>query len=463
MIRLLIAAPASGSGKTVVTCALLTALQKRGLNPCAFKCGPDYIDPMFHRSVPGVESRNLDLFLSDADKVRALFARSIRGRGAAVCESAMGFYDGLGGTTDAVSAWRVADTLNLPVLLTVRAEGAGLSLAAVIRGMRDFRKHSRIAGVILNDCPPALCRTLAPTLERETGVPILGCLPRIPEAELESRHLGLHTAAEIRNLRERFQILAETLENCADMPRLLSIYDDGAEAEASAPETRKPSDVRIAVARDEAFSFAYAETLETLEFCGAELVFFSPLRESSPPDGVSGLYLPGGYPELYAEALSENTSMRESVAAAVRDGTPTVAECGGFLYLGKALRDADGRTFPMTGVLSGEGFSRGKLVRFGYGTLSADADSLLFRAGESVPVHEFHHWDSTENGNALQMTKPVTGRSWRCGFVTESLYAGFPHLYFAGRPELAERFVNAARRYAGKGLNRNPRKRHAVE
>ncbi len=174
MIRLLVAAPASGHGKTVVTCALLAALRTRGLNPRPFKCGPDYIDPMLLRAASGAECRNLDLFLSDAERARELFARSVQGRGAAVCEGAMGFYDGLGGVTDAASAWRVAQALDLPVLLTVRAKGAALSLAALIRGMRDFRPNSRIVAVLLNDCPSALCRTLAPALERETGLPVIG-------------------------------------------------------------------------------------------------------------------------------------------------------------------------------------------------------------------------------------------------------------------------------------------------
>lgn len=446
MIRVLVAAPASGSGKTVVTCALLAAFRRRGLNPCAFKCGCDYIDPMFHRSALGAESHNLDLFLSDAERARELFARAARGHGAAVCESAMGFYDGLGGLTDAASAWETARALGLPVLLVVRARGAALSLAAVVRGMRGFRPDSHIVGVLLNDCPPALFRTLSVTLERETGLPVLGCLPRMPEAELPSRHLGLYTAAEITGLQKRFGVLADALETNVDIERLLNLYG-AAEPETCPRRECQASGVRIAVARDGAFCFLYAETLETLEACGAEIVFFSPTRDAALPENIGGLYLPGGYPELYAQGLSGNVPMRRAIADTVRGGLPTVAECGGFLYLCQTLRDAHGVPYPMAGVLPGDGFPCGKLVRFGYATVYADTDSLLFRAGEAFPVHEFHHWDSTENGRALRVEKPVTGRRWRCGFVSDTLYAGFPHLYFYGRPELAERFVGAARRY----------------
>ena len=193
MLELMIAAPASGSGKTVLTCALLAALKQRGLNPCAFKCGPDYIDPMFHRSVLGVDSHNLDLFLSDENTVRDLYRRYSAGYGSAVVEGAMGFYDGLGGSTDTASAWHVADTLGLPVLLVVRPKGASLTLAAQIKGLQAFRTPSHIVGILLNDCSPMLVKSLGPMLERETGLPVLGYLPHLEEAVLESRHLGLRT------------------------------------------------------------------------------------------------------------------------------------------------------------------------------------------------------------------------------------------------------------------------------
>ena len=193
MMQFLIAAPRSGSGKTTVTCAVLTALQRRGTDPCAFKCGPDYIDPMFHRSALGVESHNLDLYLSAPDKVRTLYARYAAGHGAAVCEGAMGFYDGQGLTTRA-SAWELADTLALPVLLVVQPKGASITLAAELRGLLQFRTPSHIVGILLNDCSEALYKTLRPMLEAETGLPVVGYLPHLPGCAIESRHLGLKTA-----------------------------------------------------------------------------------------------------------------------------------------------------------------------------------------------------------------------------------------------------------------------------
>ena len=445
MIQFLLAAPRSGSGKTTMTCALLMALKRRGCAPCAFKSGPDYIDPMFHRAVLGVESRSLDLFFSTPETVRTLYARGAAGHGAAVCEGAMGFYDGLGGVSDRASAWHLADTLGLPVLLVVEPKGQSLTLAAELKGLVNFRTPSHIAGILLNNCTARMHALLAPMLEKETGLPVLGFLPKLPEAVIGSRHLGLYTAAEVENLQQKLALLADAAEEHIDWPRLLALCEKEPPALPVQPET-PPARVRIAVAQDEAFCFTYAETLEAFRDAGAEVVFFSPLRDTALPENIGGLYLPGGYPELHARELSENTSLLREIKQKIESGLPTAAECGGFLYLGQSLTDAEGQSWPMAGVLPGEAKDAGRLVRFGYAALSADSDSMLFRAGESFPVHEFHHWDSTANGTALAAKKPVGGAEWRCGFIDEHFYAGFPHLYWAGTP-LPQRFAAAAENY----------------
>ena len=445
MIQFLLAAPRSGSGKTTMTCALLMALKRRGCAPCAFKSGPDYIDPMFHRAVLGVESRNLDLFFSAPETVRTLYAKGAAGHGAAVCEGAMGFYDGLGGVSDRASAWHLADTLGLPVLLVAEPKGQSLTLAAELNGLVNFRTPSHIAGILLNNCTARMHALLAPMLEKETGLPVLGFLPKLPEAVIGSRHLGLYTAAEVENLQQKLALLADAAEEHIDWPRLLALCEKEPPAlPEKAPQP--PARVRIAVAQDEAFCFTYAETLEAFRDAGAEVVFFSPLRDTALPENIGGLYLPGGYPELHARELSENTSLLREIKKKIESGLPTAAECGGFLYLGQSLTDAEGQSWPMAGVLPGEAKDAGRLVRFGYAALSADSDSMLFRAGESFPIHEFHHWDSTANGTALAAKKPVGGAAWRCGSVNEHFYAGFPHLYWAGTP-LPQRFAAAAENY----------------
>ena len=442
MKRIMIAAMSSGSGKTVMTCGLMRAFSRRGLTVEGFKCGPDYIDPMFHRRVLGVPSRNLDLYLQGADGVKRTMEK--QSAQLAILEGAMGFYDGLGGTAEA-SAWAVADTLHIPAVLVVRPGGSSITLAAQIRGLMGFRSPSRLAGLLLTDCKPMLQAHLRPILERETGLPVLGYLPPMEQAHIPSRHLGLVTAEEIQNLSARFDAIAAELETHVELPRLLEL---AAEVPGPGlPEKRKkaPARCRIAVAMDAAFSFYYQDNLDALENAGAELCYFSPLRDKALPD-ADGLYLGGGYPELYLSELSQNTAMREEIRRAVRAGMPTVAECGGFLYLQGALKDAHGTLWPMAGALPGTGYGTERLQRFGYLTLTGERDSLLLRAGETVPAHEFHYWDCTDCGGDLTARKPG-GRTWQCGFAGKRLYAAFPHFHWGGACPMAERFAEAAAEY----------------
>ena len=438
----MITAMHSGAGKTVITCSLLAALKKRGMDVHAFKCGPDYIDPMFHTGVLGIPSRNLDLFLQGRDAVRSAVA--LHSGEIAVLEGAMGYYDGLNGTDEA-SAFALADVLSCPAVLVVRPQGSMLTLAAQIRGLAAFRSESHLAGILLNGCRESLAGSLTPVLERETGLPVLGFMPPMEEAVLESRHLGLLTAGEIDNLTERFEVLSAQMERTVDLDALLDLASPYL---AEKPEKKKAARAcTIAVAKDEAFCFCYADSLEALENDGAELVFFSPLRDHILPEGIGGLYLCGGYPELYAARLSENTAMRQSICSAVSGGLPTVAECGGFLYLQQMLENERKESFPMCGCLPGTGFQTKSLQRFGYEWLTAEEDSLLFRKGEKIPAHEFHYWDSTENGSDLHVVKP-NGKIWRCGYTSKSLYAAFPHLHLGGELPLAERFAEACIGYA---------------
>ena len=442
MKQIMITAMHSGAGKTVINCSLLAALKKRGMDVHAFKCGPDYIDPMFHTGVLGIPSRNLDLFLQGRDAVRSAVA--LHGGEIAVLEGAMGYYDGLNGTDEA-SAFALADVLSCPAVLVVRPQGSMLTLAAQIRGLAAFRSESHLEGILLNGCRESLAGSLTPVLERETGLPVLGFMPPMEEAVLESRHLGLLTAGEIDNLTARFEVLSAQMERTVDLDALLDLASPYL---AEKPEKKKAARAcTIAVAKDEAFCFCYADSLEALENDGAELVFFSPLRDHILPEGIGGLYLCGGYPELYAARLSENTAMRQSICSAVSGGLPTVAECGGFLYLQQMLENERKESFPMCGCLPGTGFQTKSLQRFGYEWLTAEEDSLLFRKGEKIPAHEFHYWDSTENGSDLRVVKP-NGKNWRCGYTSKSLYAAFPHLHLGGELPLAERFAEACIGYA---------------
>ncbi len=443
--RLLIGAASSGSGKTTVACGLLRLLKRRGVRVRAFKCGPDYIDPMFHRSVIGIASRNLDLFFTSPERTRALFARNAADAELSVIEGVMGYYDGLGGTTDEAGSAHLARETETPAVLVVNAKGMSLSLAALLGGFCRFRADSMVRGVILNRISAGSYPMLKAMIERELPeLRVLGFLPELPQASLESRHLGLVTADEIGNLSEKLDRVADQMEQTLDLEGLLGL------AGAAAPLSFEPIEVepvraesapRIAVARDRAFCFYYEDTFDLLRALGAELISFSPLSDAALPEGTDGIYLGGGYPELYAKELSENKAMLESLRAKVRSGTPCVAECGGFLYLHRTLEGADGREYPMAGLVDARAFRTGKLGRFGYVTLTAKRDTLLCGAGACIRAHEFHYWESEAPGEAFEAKKPAGSRRWDCIHAAGSLFAGFPHLALESNESFARAFV----------------------
>ena len=440
--RLLLAGTGSGCGKTTVTTALLRALQRRGVPLAAFKCGPDYIDPMFHTEALGVPSRNLDLFFVDETEVRGQLARHIPTGSVGIIEGVMGFYDGVSGTTDTASAAHVARAADTPAVLIVRPRGQSLSLAAEIKGFRDFAPNT-LAGVILNGISAGMYPFYRAIAEK-AGLPVYGFLPPIPDAEIPDRHLGLVIAAEIGNLSDKLDRLADAAEQGLDLDGLLALACTVPPLADKAPPLVPVVDqpVRIAVARDMAFCFYYADNFDVLRALGAELVPFSPLEDERLPENIGGLYLGGGYPELHAARLAANRTMRDSVRAAVLGGLPTVAECGGFLYLHRTLDGAE-----MVGAIDADAHLTKKLQPFGYVTLTARRDNLLCRAGEQTRAHEFHYAVSSDAGADFDAFKP-NGRAWACIHANDTLYAGFPHLYFRANPDFAASFV---RRSAQKG------------
>ncbi len=441
--RVLFAAPSSGSGKTTVVCGVLRALKNRGGTVSAFKCGPDYIDPLFHERVVGVRSGTLDLFFSDEDTLRRLYAQNAEGADCAVIEGVMGYYDGLSAASEQASTYAVAKALKAPVVLIVDARGQSLSALATLKGFTDFRPDSGVRGVIFNRMSEHVYAALKPAVEAMGLVPI-GYVPRSDALTLESRHLGLVTPDEIHGLSEKLDALAALLERTLDFDALLALMQSA--PELSVPEPPAAPDMPgtvIAIARDEAFCFLYRDNLALLERYGAALRFFSPLSDAALPEGTQGLYLPGGYPELYAERLSENAAMRQAIRNAIEAGMPCLAECGGFLYLCDTLSDMEGRPHPMCGVIRTDAYRTKTLGRFGYITLSANADSAFFRAGETIRAHEFHYFETGDPGTAFSAVKP-NGRAWTCMHAQGNLLAGFPHLFFTSNPKPVERFLRAA-------------------
>ena len=466
---MVLAAPQSGSGKTTITCALLAAMKNRKFAVRAFKSGPDYIDPMFHRQVIGVPSRNLDTFFSGADQIRELYGYDRENFTYSVIEGAMGLYDGLGGTQKEGSAYHLAQTLDLPVVLVLDARGMGRTMVALLAGILQYDRDHRIIGVILNRTSEGFCRTMTPVIEKELGLPVLGCFPVQKNLHLESRHLGLKMPQEMEGLRKQVNQAAEKLEETADLDRMLQLLQSWAllhafrDGKTKLPKLQEPGKDKgvlqkkekqqeecpvIAVAKDEAFCFYYEDNLRLLEAYGGKLVWFSPLGQEKIPEEADALLLGGGYPELYAKELSENDSMRESICHAVTLGVPCIAECGGFMYLQERMEGSDGKIYDMAGALFGKSYKTEKLRRFGYIILSKG--TVFGHNVGNITAHEFHYYESEECGHAFTAKKPMSTRGWECMISTDTILAGYPHIHYMGNPQVAEAFAGACRRYKEK-------------
>ena len=470
----LLSAVSSNSGKTAAACGLMSAFKQKGKRVCACKCGPDYIDPMFHREVLGVDSKNLDLFFSEKEILQAGYLRHTKDADITITEGVMGFYDGMSLDSVKGSSYDVAKTLGLPVILVISARGAAMTLAAVVKGIAEFRPDSNIRGILLNRVSAMLYPRLKAMLETELErighgeIKIVGYMPEDEVFHLESRHLGLVTPQEMEDLQEKVRQAGEILAKTVDFELLEEIAGEAAvwkaevseESEKTGSLKSQNAPVRIAVARDEAFCFYYKDNFEVIESLGCELIEFSPLHDEKLPDNISGLILGGGYPELYGKQLSENQSMLTSIRKALtQEKIPCLAECGGFMYLHEEMEDADGNIWKLVGRIKGRTFPTGKLVRFGYVNLQRSPDenpisefkeqmslaNSWILPGENIRAHEFHYWDSTDSGSDCLAVKPDGKRRWKCIHMEENLVAGYPHVYYPSCKEFAERFVEKCR------------------
>ena len=448
MNRILISGTNSNCGKTTITMALLAAFKNKGLEIASFKSGPDYIDPMFHRKVFDVETHNLDPYSSTEEMLCDQFIRNC-GKDLSVIEGAMGYYDGIG-VEGRASAWEVAKSIKAPAVLIIDAKGMSNSAAAIIKGFKEFKEESMVEGVIFNNISPMLYPLLRDIVEKE-GIKAYGFLPREERYSVGSRNLGLITADEIEDIKEKINGLRELAEKYIDLEGLYELAKSAPVLEASDDyknliESSKSDDggskPRIAVSRDNAFCFMYKENIEILEDLGCEVVFFSPLNDEKLPEGISGLYLCGGYPELYPEELSNNKRMCQEIKDIITKGIPTIAECGGFMYLHDSIENV-----PMVGFIKGNCIKTDKLQRFGYIEITALEDNLLCDKGESIRVHEFHYYDSENCGESFMAKKASNGLEYLCCHGSDSLYAGFPHIYLPANPNFAKSFVENAKKW----------------
>lgn len=461
--RLMIAAPSSGGGKTTVTCGLLQAFINRGIETISFKCGPDYIDPMFHTEVLGLKSRNLDLFFTDMQTTNNLICKNAKGFDLAVIEGVMGYYDGLAGISTDASSYDLAKKTQTPVVLLIDCKGKSVSVLAEIKGFLELRPDSNIKGVLLNRLNAMFYPDLKKLIEMELGIEVFGYVPQRQDISLESRHLGLVTAKEIGNLRNILNCLAEQMEESVDLDGLLKLANSAKSIVCEVKEcipgnwridelTHIQEDkVRIGVAMDQAFCFYYQDNLDLFTELGAEIVPFSPLEDKTLPSNLHGLLFGGGYPELYLEKLSSNKSLLKEIKQAISNGIPCLAECGGFMYLHEWIQDRDGKQASMVGSIKGVSYPTDKLGRFGYITLTANRDNLFCKKGKIIRGHEFHYWDSTNTGDCFHAQKPLRKRQWDCMIAEGNLVAGYPHLHYYSNPYFAQNYIKACIKYKKEG------------
>lgn len=445
MRRIMLCGTNSGCGKTTVTAAVLQALLNRGIRAASFKCGPDYIDPMFHSRIIGAQSYNLDRFFCDDDTLKFLLEKHSRKADISVIEGVMGFYDG-----ERASSYELSQALGIPAVIVVDCKGMGTSVGAVIKGFLSYRSPNNIAGFIFNRLSERLLPEARKICE-ELHTEFLGYLPYCKNAEIQSRHLGLLTADEISDLQTKAQILAAAAEKNVNLDRLIELSGAGGfeSCKAYVPAKITKNPVVIAAAKDAAFCFAYRDNIELLEALGCEIGYFSPLSDKKLPENACGVILCGGYPELYAKQLSENTTMLSELREKIIGGMPTIAECGGFMYLHETIENENGKQFSAVGVIKGAAFKTEKLQRFGYIRLTAKRDNLLCKAGGKFPAHEFHYYESSDAGEDFSAEK-TNGTVYNCIHAAENIYAGFPHLYFYANPLIAENFVQKCIEYNDK-------------
>ena len=467
-----VAGTASGVGKTTITAALLAALRARGLTVQPFKCGPDYIDPAHHVAIAGRPSYNLDTWMMPLETNRAIFWSAVRDADVAVVEGVMGLFDGASGNSDEGSTAEIARLLGLPVVLVVDASNAARSVAAVVKGFRDFDPKLRILGVILNGAAgPAHLKLLCEAIA-QVDVPVLGSFPPLPQAKLAERHLGLVTAGEKTWSVEQVGALAEAVEKNVDLEGLLesaSLELRAANSEPLAQErsvgARMPSDtafgsaasriqeshydrVRIGVARDQAFSFYYQSSLDALRAAGAELIDISPLSDCALPAALDGLYLGGGYPEIFAEELAQNHAFLRSLREFVAGGHPVYAECGGLMYVADELTTLDGRRHTMASVLPLAIEMLSRLDGFGYTEVELLDDCLIGERGARLRGHSFHYSRVTRTGDLkrrYRTRQSLTGAENHEGYSVGNVLASYIHLSFAASPEAATHFVQSCR------------------
>jgi cobyrinic acid a,c-diamide synthase len=454
--RIVIAGTGSGVGKTTLTIGIMAALQKRGITVQGFKCGPDYIDPTYHSAVTGRPSRNLDSWMTGREAVKEIFERRSQASDISIIEGVMGMFDGKNPMTDEGSTADIGRILGAPIVLIVNIASMARSAAAIVKGFQQFGQGDNIVGVIANRAgSEGHYKMVKQAIEQECGVPVLGFLPRDVNIELPERHLGLVPSIERGELQPFFELLADKVTAHIDLDLLLDLaaaepIDCKSVLFTSNDQLEAPKRVKIAIAKDAAFHFYYPENLELLEAGGAECVFFSPLAGEEVPLDADGLYIGGGFPEEFAERLAAEEGVRASVRSRIEEGIPTLAECGGFMFLTEQIVDTTGNEFPMVGMIPGKVNMQTKLAALGYREATGVEGNFLLPLGEEARGHEFHYSTfQAKEGADVKAAFQSKGRlgTKADGYLTGNLVAGYTHLHFASNPNMVKEWIHACKQY----------------
>ncbi|MCT4607394.1 MAG: cobyrinate a,c-diamide synthase [Marinisporobacter sp.] len=453
--RFVLAGTQSGVGKTTISTGIMAALKNRGMNVQPFKVGPDYIDPAFHTFVTENKSRNLDSFMLDEDTIKKLFIKNGKDKDIAVIEGVMGLYDGYGVKKDEGSTAHVSKIIKAPVILIINGKGMSSSAAAQVLGYKLYDEDVDIKGIIINNISgDAHYELLKESIERDTKIKCVGYLKPNKNIELKSRHLGLIPSVEVKNLERKIDEIAKMVEETIDLDGLLAIASSTPEMDAPLEKIKSIGEnVNIGVPLDNVFNFYYEDNLDLLKDLGANIIYFSPLKDEKLPQDLQGLYIGGGFPEVFAKELEGNISMKNSIKEGIEKGLPTYAECGGLMYLSEAITTLEGKKYNMVGIFHTESKMTKRLQRFGYVHVNMEKSCVIAKENKSTRAHEFHRSmieDHEKNEYVYRVDKIRNGekiKSWQCGVKKYNALGAYAHIHFYSNISIAKDFVENCLRF----------------
>jgi len=454
-MRILLAGTSSDVGKTTVVLGLMRALRNRGLKVQGYKAGPDYIDTAFHTFATDVSSRNLDTWMLEEDVIKSLVGKHSKNADIAIMEGVMGMYDGADVKSLEGSSAHLAKMTGTPVILVINGGGVAASAAAMVLGFKMFDPDVQVKGVIVNKVSGEHHYNLIKeAIEHHVGITCLGYLKKNENISLKSRHLGLIPSVEVKALDDKINEVANMIEETCDIEGIMSVAESAQPFEYTG-NNEAEKQLKIGVPLDHAFNFYYQDNIDLLEQMGCEIIHFSPISDEKVPDNIDGLYIGGGFPEVFAKDLSDNLSMKQSIKHLIERGLPTYAECGGLMYLTSYITNLKNESFEMVGVFENGSKMTERLQRFGYVEVSTNRPTPLGKEGLEFKAHEFHRSVVLTEPNQLdhlmsydiKKAKKLPVKTWQCGYMKYNCLGAYPHIHFYSNQDVAKGFIESCLKY----------------